>query len=85
MCIFKNNDYSFSVIELDLSQYKWIILIILKTCLTSIQDYEKIIILFFNIKQDNDLLTECGLSQNEIKSLYNEGRKDIKWRNRRLF
>ena len=43
-----------------------------KDMFATIQDYKKIIILFFIIKQDNDLLIECGLSQNEIKTLYDE-------------
>ena len=46
-----------------------------KDMFESIQDYKKIIILFFIIKQDNELLIECGLSNNEIKSLYEECKK----------
>ena len=46
-----------------------------KDMFASIEDYKKTIILFFIIKQDNDLLIECGLSQNEIKTLYDEYKK----------
>ena len=38
----------------------------------SIPDYKKIVLLMFLIKYDNDLLTECGYSKNDIKRLNKE-------------
>ena len=38
--------------------------------LKSIQDYRKIVLLIFIIKQDNDLLLEMGLSDDFINKLY---------------
>ena len=41
-----------------------------KDMLKSIQDYRKIVLLIFIIKQDTDLLLEMGLSDDFIKKLY---------------
>ena len=43
--------------------------------LKSIQDYRKIVLLIFIIKQDNNILIESGMSQKFIDKLYNGCKK----------
>ena len=46
-----------------------------KDLLESIHDYRKIILLCFNIKQDNNILKEIGISEDFINKLYNQFKK----------
>ena len=46
-----------------------------KELLKSIHDYDKIILLIFIIKKDNDVLLESGMSQKFIDKLYNGCKK----------
>ena len=40
-----------------------------KDIFESIHDYRKIVLLIFLIQNDNELLTECGFSKNDINLL----------------
>ena len=46
-----------------------------KELLKSIHDYDKIILLIFIIKKDNDVLLENGMSQKFINKLYDGCKK----------
>ena len=43
----------------------------------SITDYRKIVLLMFLIKNDNDLLTECGFLKDDINQLNKEFKKSL--------
>ena len=45
-----------------------------KVMFESIPDYRKIVLLMFLIKNDSDLLNECGFLKNDISSLKKEFR-----------
>ena len=58
MC-FSNITITHSVYQINKSNY-------FKVLFESIPDYRKIVLLMFLIKNDNDLLTECGFLKDDI-------------------
>ena len=46
-----------------------------KELFESMRDYRKIVFLMNSIKNDVDILKECGLSNDFIQKVYNEGKQ----------